>query len=426
MVVSVVLHLFTVRWLTNIVAILNSLPVWCAWILGGLVCVSIPWIYRVSFASAPYVFHFWFASFRLGSPSKTRGLCGGCQLLLWAIFCGARLKIIIISIGVQIPFQRSSPHLLGAICVMHLLNTSIWWFSRLRPCFFRGGAPWRYQLLRITVNVTLVDHSSFSVSWGFLKIRLTYLVIVISIFLQRIRYGFTLKLFSIHRISLILNTVTLIISLHVRATVSIVSLAAPHVCTVSIYIGLWQIFGWPITVVLSIIALPITRWLDFCWAWWVLLSSNYRATFRICSETSMALSSWVISSSRRLPISALILIVSDVGLICGIQIRIAIEIWIWSHPRSLFNFTCGQFLKISNARLQSLNTLLLSRISIAIGSCLCMDISSLISRRLPNNLCLRVLIVILITGGLSVRISTPSTIVSFSHLQKYWFLNKFL
>ena len=100
LVVSVILHLFTVWWLSSIVAILNSLPIWCAWILRGLVCVSIPWIYRVSFASSPHVFHLWLAIFRLGSSSKTRGLRCRCQLLLWTIFGGAGLKIIIISIRV--------------------------------------------------------------------------------------------------------------------------------------------------------------------------------------------------------------------------------------------------------------------------------------------------------------------------------------
>jgi hypothetical protein len=103
-VVPIILHLLSVWLLSNIVSVLNSLPIRCAWILRSLISVSVPWINRVGFSSSSCVFHFWLASFRLWCSSKTCGLCCGCQLLLWTILCGARLKIIIGSIRIQIPF----------------------------------------------------------------------------------------------------------------------------------------------------------------------------------------------------------------------------------------------------------------------------------------------------------------------------------
>ena len=307
-VVSIITDLLWVLRITcHIISILNVASIWSAWILWSLISISIPRIYRVSFSSSSHIFNFRLYIFGLRGSTKTSRLSGSAQLLLWSIFAWVWLKIIIITIRIQISFQRASSHLLLAISVMNSWGCAMLrWLARLRSGFLCGSSSWWNELLRRSVNITVINLSSISFSLAVNKIWLTVSVICFrELFLH---------------VLLALSIVTSLSSL--RARVSLVRLSTSWVNHISWRSSFLKILARPISIILGVVRLSISWWLHFRWTSWVLLRSNGTIALNIgLAYTAMTLNSLlicIVTLILWLTISTFVLIMSIVSLINSI------------------------------------------------------------------------------------------------------------
>ena len=220
--------------------------------------------------------------------------------------------------------------------MLHNRVHTMGWLSRLRSTFFSRSTSGWYKLLRRSIYIAIVDHSSFPLPVTFNQIWLTIGIICIGIFLQCV-WGLWL-LFPVIRIGLI---------------VPIIRLSASGVHAISWACCFLKVFAGSSTIIFWVVALSITWRLYFGWSRWIFLCANSTVAFYAWANSTMTLSSGLIGIIPLvwwLPISAFILIMSSMRLICSIQIRVTIQVRVGSHTWRFLDLARSQFFKISNTR----------------------------------------------------------------------------